>query len=111
MNDPFLGLLGIARRAGKLTMGHDMAIESIMKGKSTLVVVSSTSSERLAEEFRRAASAAPNTPPVETVPYTMDTLHQAVGYKAGVFSVNDAGFAAKLLLLLKEQGGETTEKN
>lgn len=103
MHDPFLGLLGIARRAGKLSMGHDMAVDSVMKGKTELVLVSSTSSQRLVEEFYRAAKAAPNQPVVQVIPYSIDMLHKAVGYKAGVFSVNDTGFAAKMLLLLERK--------
>lgn len=102
MSEPLLNLLGIARRAGKLAMGHDMAMESLKKGKSSLLLISSSSSKRLAEEFRRAAENLPATAQVRAVPYSIEALQHAVGYKAGVLSVNDAGFAAKMLQLLDE---------
>lgn len=107
MHNPFLGLLGIARRAGKLAMGHDMVLESVLKGRSCLVLVASDSSERLLEEFRRVTAPGGMQPEVRRVPYAMEDLHQAVGYKAGVFSINDAGFAAKFLSLL-EQGTDAS---
>ncbi len=102
MNDRLLGLLGIARRAGKLAMGHDMAIESLLHGKSHLVLVSSTSSARLLAEFQRAAATLAAPPPVLRIPYPMERLHQAVGYKAGVLSVEDAGFAEKMRALIDQ---------
>lgn len=100
MTDEFLQLLGLARRAGRLSMGHDMAMESIMKGQSFLVIIASSSSERLKNEFIRAAQAKGGKPPVLPVPYTIDVIHKAVGYKAGVLSVNDAGFAARFIQML-----------
>lgn len=100
MHDPLLGILGICRRAGKLSMGRDMAIDSVMKNASFLVLISTSSSDRLEAEFQRAAAACRTHPVVVRVPYSIDILHKAVGYKAGVFSVNDGGFAAKMLALL-----------
>lgn len=111
MKEPLLNLLGLARRAGKLAMGHDMAMESLKNGKSALVLISRTASTRLEKEFRRAAENLPVSAGVRIIPYSIDELHHAVGYKAGVFSVNDAGFAAKMLQLLAETRPEQQIQN
>ena len=46
MNDRLLSLLGIARRAGKLTMGFDPVAEDVAKHKAKLVLTASDLSER-----------------------------------------------------------------
>ena len=46
MNEKLLSLLGIARRAGRLSVGFDAAAESMKKGKSYLLVLAGDISER-----------------------------------------------------------------
>jgi ribosomal protein L7Ae-like RNA K-turn-binding protein len=36
-----MGFLGLSRRAGKLSCGHDAVIESIVKDKAELVILAS----------------------------------------------------------------------
>ena len=38
---PLLSLLGLARRAGKLSLGNDAAVESLRKGQARLVLLAS----------------------------------------------------------------------
>ena len=38
MNDPLLNMLGIARRAGKLSIGYEAAADSVRRGKARLIV-------------------------------------------------------------------------
>ena len=51
MNDRTLGLLGIARRASALSLGHDAALSSVKEGKASVCILASDSSERLKNEF------------------------------------------------------------
>ena len=51
-----MGFLGLSRRAGKLSCGHDAVIESIVKDKAELIILSSDASERLKNEIKHAAS-------------------------------------------------------
>ena len=37
-NAKWLSMLGLARRAGKLAMGHDLALQSVRDGKAQLVL-------------------------------------------------------------------------
>ena len=103
MMDKALQLLGMARRAGKLAMGHDMAMDSVVNKKSSLILICSDSSHRLKNEFIRATQTYGGEIFVVEMTYTINVIHKAVGYKAGVLSVNDDGFAKRLTELLKEE--------
>lgn len=106
MNDKLLGLLGIARRSGQITMGHDMAMCSVMQGNAKLVLICNNSSQRLVGEFERATQVTNKGTKVLILPYSIDVMHKAVGYKAGVFSINDQGFATKMEQLLATEGDQ-----
>lgn len=45
------GLLGLARRAGKISFGTESSIETIQKGKAKLVIVATDSSDRTKNNF------------------------------------------------------------
>lgn len=96
MNDRALGLLGIARRAGRLSLGHDAAKGAVLTGKARLCLLSSDASERLEREFTRMTREKKGVP-LKRTRYTMEQIHRAVGARAGVLTVDDDGFAEKLL--------------
>ena len=93
MNDKFLSLLGMARRSGKLSTGHDAVISSVVKSKAKLVIVSAEGSERLKREINHACTYGGKNIPVLLTHYTTSGLSQAIGIKAVVISVDDEGFA------------------
>ena len=45
------GILGLARRAGKISFGTESSIETIQKGKAKLVIVTTDSSDRTKNNF------------------------------------------------------------
>ena len=45
-NAKWLSMLGLARRAGKLAMGHDLALQSVRDGKAQLVLTASRRAKR-----------------------------------------------------------------
>lgn len=92
MNDKFLSLLGMARRSGKLSTGHDAVISSVVKNKAKLVILSSEGSERLKREINHACTYGGKSIPVLLTGYTTSELSQAIGIKAAVISVDDEGF-------------------
>lgn len=51
MDDKALGLLGIARRAGRLSLGHDAAKGAVLAGRARLCLISADASDRLEREF------------------------------------------------------------
>ncbi|MFR8010437.1 MAG: L7Ae/L30e/S12e/Gadd45 family ribosomal protein [Clostridia bacterium] len=93
MSDPFLNLLGLARRASKLSPGHDAALASVLKRKAELILLTSDASERLEREFTRAGEGRIH---MIKLRYTMDEIYHATAARAAVLTVDDKGFARKL---------------
>ncbi|MCM1364009.1 MAG: ribosomal L7Ae/L30e/S12e/Gadd45 family protein [Faecalibacterium sp.] len=93
MNDRTLSLLGIARRAGKLSLGHDAAIEAIVKNKAKLCIVCSDGSQRLKNEMSHACEYDKKNIMFVEAEFTIQQISNAVGSKAAVLTVNDEGFA------------------
>lgn len=104
MNSKFLSLLGMARRAGKLSLGHDAAKGALVSNKATLCILSSDTSERLKSEFRGLCESDTRSVPIIIADSTMFELGHAVGSKAGVITVDDAGFSQRLERLSQDGG-------
>ena len=87
-----MGFLGLARRAGKLAIGHDSVIESIVKDRSELLILASDASERLKNEIKHAATYGNRNIPVIESPFLMVDYYNGIGKKSAVFSVTDKSF-------------------
>lgn len=98
-----LSMLGLARRAGKLSMGHDMAEKSIKAHRAKLVLLCSDASKRLVSEFERTLENFGLDVPLVVADITMDEIHFAVGYKAGVMTVDDVNFSDKIIRLIEQE--------
>ena len=96
MNDKFLSLLGMARRSGRVSLGHDAVVNSIVKNKAKLCIMSEEASERLQREIKHACTYENKDIPVIVTHYSLLMLSSAVGSKAAVVSVDDEGFAKAL---------------
>ncbi len=101
-NDKLGGLLGLARRAGKVSLGHDAAITSLKNGEAWLCLLAGDASARLQEETARAAEHFSNgRVPLLKTDYTMDGFGQCMGAKkTAVLTVNDRGFAERITELI-----------
>ena len=88
--DKFLSALGLARRAGKLAMGHDDVKHALRRGEARLIVFASDASDRLTEELTGLAG---NTP-VYGTRYTMDDFGQHLGRRFAAAAVTERGLAA-----------------
>lgn len=86
----------MARRSGKLSLGHDAAINSVVKNKAKLCVLSAEGSERLKKEMLHACSYGGKEIPVLVTAYKTAELSSAIGSKAAVITVDDEGFASAL---------------
>ena len=108
MNDrQFLSLLGMCRRAGKLSCGHDSAVDAMAKGRAKLCLLSRDSSERLRKEMMRESVFGGREIPVRITDYDMYEIGHATGLKSAVLTVDDDGFAERLTGLLRDEGEET----
>ena len=98
-----LSMLGIARRAGRLSMGHDMAAKAIASGKARLLLFAKDISERAKKDMLFLIEKQNSDIPVVYLTQTIDEIHFALGYKAGIITVDDDNFAEKIKSLATEQ--------
>lgn len=96
MNDKFLSLLGMARKSGRVALGHDAVIGSVVRNKAKLCVVAIDASDRLKNEITHACSYENKNIPIILSKYTIKELSLAVGSKVAVLSTEDEGFAKAL---------------
>ncbi len=101
-----MSMLGLARRAGRLSMGHDTVLDSIKKNKSKLIIFSCDISQRLIDEICAASERYIESLPNARIPESMEEIHMALGYRAGVISVNDTNFANRISELINQEGNE-----
>lgn len=102
----YLSMLGMARRAGKLSMGHDMAEKAIKSKSATLLIFSKDASNRLYDEFQHTLERYSFDIPCIRISETIDEIHFALGYKAGVFTVDDSNFSKRIIELIKQEENE-----
>ncbi|MEZ3421460.1 MAG: ribosomal L7Ae/L30e/S12e/Gadd45 family protein [Eubacterium sp.] len=98
-----LSMLGLARRAGKLSMGHDTALSAVMEKKAELLIFACDTSDRLRREFQTAMDKRGIDIPVIAADITISEIHYSCGYKAGVIAVNDKNFSTKISSLLEDE--------
>lgn len=97
-----LSMLGLARKAGRLSMGHDTALSAVLDRKAKLLIFAHDTSERLRREFDFSMKKDGAEIPVFKPDISISEIHYACGYKAGVIAVNDENFANKIISLLEE---------
>ncbi|WP_407891045.1 YlxQ-related RNA-binding protein [Lacticaseibacillus sp. N501-2] len=90
-------LLGLARRAGKLTMGEGFVINAIRDGSAKLVIVASDASANTIKLFTDKSSF--YEVPIVSV-FTKLDISDAIGAPRTAVAVQDQGFAKKLIKLL-----------
>lgn len=90
----------MARRAGRLSLGHDACIDAIVKNKAKLCILTLDASERLKREMAHACSFEGKSIGVIEADFDIAELSRAVGSKAAVLTVNDGGFAKRASELL-----------
>jgi ribosomal protein L7Ae-like RNA K-turn-binding protein len=105
MNDRLLSLLGLCRRAGKLSLGFDAALGSARMGETELMITASDLSPKTAAAVAHVTEG--EQIELLAIGKTMDEIGQAVGKRVGVLAVNDAGFAKGIRKLCRcdDKGG------
>lgn len=103
-NNPLLSMLGICRAAGKLSIGSEASTAAVKSGKARLVVIAGDISQKTEKELRYAAK--DSDIPIIRINETLLELSRAIGIKAGVVSVNDAGLAGAVQSRCRNTGEE-----
>lgn len=101
-NNKIYGLLGLARRAGKISFGTESSIETIEKKKAELVIVAKDCSDRTKKNFTELCKKLN----VELrIAGTIEFLSQSIGQvNKAVLVVKDKNFAKEILKRI--DGGE-----
>ena len=98
MQNKFLSLLGMARKANRVSLGYDKSLEAIHTFKACVVFVANDISQKTKKGLVFAAEES-DIKIVDT-PYSIFEFTNAVGTQTGIVSINDSGFAKKLVSLL-----------
>lgn len=102
MNSKLQGMLGMARRANKVSLGHDAADSSLKENKAKLVLLSSDASDRLKNEMEQSSLRYHSKCIV--LDCDMKQLGAILGAKlSAVISINDTGFAQRIEELTREE--------
>ena len=102
VNNKIYGLIGLARRAGKISFGTESAKETIEKKKAKLVIVALDSSDRTKKNFKELSERL-------NIPFritgTIEDLSRSIGQvNKAVLVIKDENFAKEILKRI--DGGE-----
>lgn len=104
-NDPCLGMLGLARRAGKLAFGDELVRQLCAEHKARCVLIAADAGESTAK--KAALYAARVSIPCITLPHDKETLGAAIGKNGcAVCALSDIGMAAAAIGKLAAQHPE-----
>ena len=102
MNDRFLSMLGIARRAGKAEFGYDKALTAVHSVKAKAVFCAADLSPKTKRGLDFAAEG--TSIKIISTDRSMFDITNAVGLKTGIVAVTDSGIANKLISLYENSG-------
>ena len=96
------GLLGLARRAGKLIFGTEACKQELESKKVKLIIIATDAAERTKMNFKNICSKA-KVPIVEVL--TLDELSKAIGKdNKAVVGIKDTNFSNEITKIIN--GGE-----
>ena len=103
MNEKILSFLGLARRAGRLSLGFDPAVDAMIHGRARLLLLCNDLSERSRSKILKIVERTKT----ETISLniSMNEVGMAIGKTSGIISVDDEGFAKKLVMLCNDMIG------
>ncbi|MEE1126340.1 MAG: ribosomal L7Ae/L30e/S12e/Gadd45 family protein [Acutalibacteraceae bacterium] len=96
-NDKLLSFLGLCRRAGKMTIGNDAVVYAIINGESQLILLVSDISARTEKTVTEVAQS--NNISIVKLTKDKEQVSKSLGKLTAVMSINDAGFAKKIIQL------------
>lgn len=95
-----LSVMGIARRAGKLLIGHDAVMLSVRNQKALAVILTNDASKRHIREIEAAGFNGK----VIILDENMDEAGYMTGKRSCIFAVEDEGFVKAINKTLTEEG-------
>ena len=101
MNDRVLSLLGLIRRANRMSYGYDSTLKSVKEKKAYLVLFSCDVSKHTENDVKKIAE--DSKVRCITTQYTKEEFQSCLGKYTAVLCINDEGFSQKLISLLETQ--------
>ena len=102
INNKVCGLLGLARRAGKVCFGTEACIQEIEKSRIKLILIATDAAERTKMNFRNICNDK-NVPIYEIL--NMDEISKAIGQSnKAVVGIKDINFSKEIVKIIN--GGE-----
>ena len=98
MNDRFISFLGICKKAGKVSMGFDLVVDDIEKGRSNLVLITSDLSQNTKKKILLKCIAY-NVDYIE-IKNSIEEMYTFLGKGSGVISILDLKCSEKIKSLL-----------
>lgn len=95
-----LSAMGLARRAGKLIIGHDAVMLSVRNGRALSVILTADASPR----HEREIDAAGYQGRIIKLACSMEEAGYMTGKKSCIFALEDAGFLKAIEKTLSEEG-------
>lgn len=85
-----LSLLGLAKKAGMLSVGNDAVLDALRSGRACLIILAADAAENTAKRFQNRHGEVP----IERLPYSREELGAAIGYQScAAAALCNAGFA------------------
>ena len=102
INNKILGLLGLARRAGKVSFGTESVLDSIERKRAKLIIIAEDSADRTKKNFESIGKEK-NIP--TKIFGTIEELSKSIGQSnKAVICVKDINFSKEILKIIN--GGE-----
>lgn len=99
--EKIFGMLGLARRAGKLIYGSDAAVNAVCSGKAKAVILAADASDRTKKLMRNKCAS------FETPLFEVEAGCEELGKKLGksgisVLGISDINFAKAIINLINK---------
>lgn len=108
-NEKLAGLIGLAKRAGKLACGDEQTAAAARAGQASLVIAAFDAALGTARKARRAAET--NGTDFVVLPIGKQELGYAVGRgSCAVIAVCNRGFSREIKLRLEKAGGDAVTR-
>lgn len=102
INNKVLGLLGLARRAGKVSFGTESVLDTVERKRAKLVIIAEDSAQRTKKNIEEICNQ--NEVPVKIFG-TIEELSKSIGQSnKAVICVKDINFSNEILKIIN--GGE-----
>lgn len=105
--EKLFGLISLCRKAGKLKIGFQPALDAAAGGEVALLLISGDLAENTRRKLGNKLSAMESPPRMIPIPFTMEELSRIAHRPAGICAVCDGSFAKGIEALTTDDEEDT----